>query len=118
MSAPARRWAARAGALVVGLLLALSAAEIVVRILDPLAGRASYESYFEDADRNRIDLAKAKERGLALEPGLPRGRAVFAPGLTFYMCYRGGARSYMDERGCARVDINHIGLRDRPDLQW
>src|SRR5690606_32792680 len=50
------------------------------------------------------------------EPGLPRNRGTWTPGLVFYMCYRDGARPYMDERGCVRVEINALGLRDRADL--
>ncbi len=108
----------RVCALVVGLALAVGVAEVVVRIVDPLAGRATYESYFEDSDRRRIEYSSARERGLVIEPGLPRGRATWTPGLVFYMCYRGGSRPYMDDRGCARVDINELGLRDRKDLGW
>lgn len=103
-------------AVVVGLLVALGVAEVVVRVWKPLTGRIRYEAYFEDTDRSRVDYAKAKERGLVREPGLPRGRATWTPGLVFYQCYRDGHRPYMDERGCVRVEINSLGLRDRPDL--
>lgn len=113
-----RRAVVRACALAIGLLLAVGAAEITVRIIDPLAGRARYETYFEDRDRQRIEYAAARQRGLVMEPGLPRGRAVWTPGLVFYICYRGGHRPYMDTRGCTRVDINQLGLRDRKDLTW
>jgi lysophospholipase L1-like esterase len=113
-----RRRSARAAALFGGLVLAVAAAEVAVRVWPPAAGRARYESYFEDAARNRIEYTQARDRGLVVEPGLPRGRATWRPGTVFYMCYRGGRRPYMDARGCARVDINQLGLRDRPDLAW
>jgi lysophospholipase L1-like esterase len=103
---------------VFGLVAALVLAEVVVRVWNPLAGRARYEAFFEDSDRQRIEYAGAKARGLVREPGLPRNRATWTPGLVFYMCYRGGRRPYMDARGCARVDINALGLRDRSDLTW
>ncbi|MEZ5966576.1 MAG: SGNH/GDSL hydrolase family protein [Planctomycetota bacterium] len=112
------RWWSRLVALSLGLVLALALAELVLRSWNPLAGRARYESYFEDSDRHRVDYAQAKARGLVVEPGLPRHRGTWAPGTVFYMCYRGGRRPYMDARGCARVDINSLGIRDRADLTW
>src|SRR5690606_8691173 len=51
-----------------GTLLALGAEEVAVRVIDPL-GRVRFESYFEDADRNRVDYATALARGLVVEPG-------------------------------------------------
>lgn len=113
-----RRRVARLGAVLLGLLLATTVAEVALRVFTLVVGRARYESYFEDSDRQRIDYGRAKERGLVVQPGLPRQRAVWAPDTVFYMCYRGGSRPYMDDRGCVRVDINQLGLRDRPDLTW
>jgi len=101
-----------------GFLLALAAVEVLLRVWNPLAGRARFEAYFEDSDRRRIDYSQAKARGLVVEPGLPRQRGTWAPGTVFYLCYRGGDRPYMDARGCARVEINSLGIRDRPDLTW
>lgn len=113
-----RRWPFRLAAALLGFVLALGLVEIALRVWNPLAGRASYESYFEDSERNRVDYSQAKARGLVTEPGLPRGRGTWAPGTVFYMCYRDGHRPYMDARGCARVDINALGIRDRADLTW
>lgn len=113
-----RRWLSRLLALAFGLLASLAAVEVTLRLLGPAAGRARYESYFEDAQRNRVDYAAARERGLVIEPGWPRNRSTWAPGAVFHMCYRGGKRPYMDERGCAKVEINSLGLRDRADLTW
>ncbi len=119
MTRPARaRWPFRLAMVALGLLLALAAAEVALRVAGPLVGRARYEAYFEDAARNRVDYAAAKDRGLVRLPGLPRDRATWSPDLTFHLCYRGNRRAVMDERGCVRVDINALGLRDRADLTW
>jgi lysophospholipase L1-like esterase len=98
-----------------GSLAALAAIEVLLRVAG--FGRTPrHEAYFEDSNRERIDYFQAKERGLVVTGDLPRNRAVYRPGLTFYMCYRGGRRSYMDARGCVEVRINTRGLREREEL--
>lgn len=115
---PRARWLPRLALVALGLLAAAGVAEVALRVAGPVIGRARYEAYFEDAARQRVDYAAAKDRGLVQLPGLPRGRATWSPDLSFYLCYRDNHGPVMDERGCVRVDINSIGLRDRSDLTW
>lgn len=99
--------------LLLALGFALGAAEFACRLLPP-----THEAYFEDEHRQRITYAEAKQRGLVQEGTLPRGRATWVPGTRFYLCYRGGARPYMDDRGGVLVEINDLGIRDRKELTY
>ncbi len=105
-------------ALVLGAgVLALALAEIGVRMLGPGTAPA-HETYLLDADGAPTGLPEAEARGVIEYGPPPRGRPRYVAEHTFYMCYRGGQRPSMDERGCVRVDINALGLRDRADLTW
>ncbi len=75
-----------------------------------------YQMYYADLDHNELPADKAAEAGLIQGGKLPRGRLLWAPDRSFYICYRGGSREYMDEHGCVRVDINRFSIRDRADL--
>lgn len=93
---------------------ALLLAEGAYRLLVPT--RTGPRIWFEDADRQPITLADALERGLAEVGPPPRRRPRWVKPATWYVCYRGGRRPGMDERGCVEVRINRFGLRDRDDL--
>jgi lysophospholipase L1-like esterase len=98
-----------------GVILAVVIAEIVLRLIP---SSLAFETYFEDAARRRVDYAGAKAKGLVVEGQLPRGRATFAPGTRFHICYRGGTRTGFDARGCVEVRISQCGIRDEREAAY
>lgn len=94
--------------------VALLLAELALRAL--ASDEPTYVGWFEDADRERIEFAEQVARGNIDVGTLPRNRGLWAKEHTFYICYSGAQRPYLDERGCVRNDINQFGMRDRSDL--
>jgi lysophospholipase L1-like esterase len=113
-----RRLLLRCGLAGLSLALAFGLAEIAVRVLGPAGGALAHEHYYEDAQRQRTDLAAAVARGDVVVGDLPRNRARWARAHTFYLCYKDNPRPALDGRGCARVCINQFGLRDDENLTY
>lgn len=97
-------------------------AELLYRALGPeeittANLHAKYRLYYQDAERNEIDFARARERGLVeLEATEPRPRNVWAPNITFHLCYTGARQPYFDEQGCVPCVINSRRIREREEL--
>lgn len=98
------------------LVLSLLLAEGAYRLLAP--AETGHRIWFEDAARRPTTLADALRRGEAKVGPPPRRRPRWVKPVTWYICYRGGRRPGMDERGCVQVRINRFGLRDREDLTY
>lgn len=104
--------------IVLSLVLAIGIAELAYRVFGPEEGRVRYEQYFEDAGRQRTDVAAAIARGDVIVGDLPRNRARWARAHTFYICYRDNPRAALDERHCTRADINRFGIRDSQEVTY
>lgn len=113
-----RRLATRLGVFLAALVVAVASAELGLRALGVGTESFDHETWFEDVEHQRMDFADALARGDVVVGELPRGRARWAREHTFYICYRDGDRPSFDDRGCARVDINSLGIRDRRDLAY
>lgn len=113
-----RRWIARLGALAAATAIALLLGELVARWLpEP---RTLGAVYFRDpagVERTR-DEAAALGLVVRVEPN-PRERWTFAPGRSFFICYRDHQqlrRNWLDDRGCVEVAFSRWGIREREEL--
>ena len=119
-------WIRRACAVLVGLAIAVLAAEAGLRIfVGPIRPRGAL--YFRDSKGERVAVegahAEARNRGLVEElppEQTPRPRSRFAPGARFFMCYEDAHRldaDWLDSDGCVEVQINEFGLRERAEIR-
>jgi hypothetical protein len=121
---PRRRRLLALVAFVFAALVALVAAELVLRAMPaakPL-GELGYAIAGPDGRRTPIDgIGEAIARGLVVPvPGTPpRPRYMFKPGQTFFLCYADQdqlRRDWLDQDGCVSVRINGHGLRERDEI--
>jgi len=104
-----------------GLLLALAAGELLVRLL-PARGPLGSLFYQDAWRREAAGIQEAAARGLVVPvppEQTPRPRFRFADGASFYICYRDQAvlqRPWLDDQGCVPVQISKWGIREREDV--
>ena len=102
---------------------ALGIAEASVRLLASppvVLGKLGFETIDGTPIR---DFTEGVRQGLIVplqsEPPPPRQRAMFKPGLSFYITYTDNdvlGRSWLDEQGRCLNRINSAGIRDREEL--
>lgn len=102
--------------------IALIGAELLARIVMP-AAKVLGELGYATADGTPVtDLGEAARRGfiVPVQGERPRPRAMFAPGLTFYLTYQDNdilQRDWLDEQGRVINHINSFGLRERESIR-
>lgn len=118
----------RGGVVAIAILLALSIcvalglAELVLRLLP--APRVLGDLTYATQDGAPITPAEGAAQGkiVPVPPPTPmnRPRMMFAPDLTFYICYADNdvlRREWLDARGCVLNHINHFGIRERDEIR-
>jgi transposase len=121
----ARRPLAIAGLVIVATVAAGLIGELAVRLFVPPAEPLGRLSYAMLDGTEVTDVGRAAELGfIAAVPGkvpdeLPRPRAAFAPGRSFYLRYSDQdrlRRPWLDSAGRVLVRINQHGVRERDEL--
>jgi len=124
MSKPVRKSRRRAVLLLafaIATLVALSLAELTLRLVGGTPRVLGEISYADSSGTPVKDLSEAARRGLVVPVAgkKPRPRFMFKPGETFYIAYEDNdvlKRDWLDPQGRVINRINRDGLREREDI--